>query len=234
MCEIKEMRWFLRGIVGLLFMVGCSSAPKGVIPERRMTGVLTDLHLLEGYLVSMQQDSMRLVAKQYYQAFYDRHDIDSATLYQSISYYSSKPAVLNTIYAEVQQGLEALEKEEQDKENAKIRERYTIDSLESARLRDSTQRIALDSLRLKFSKRFVFMVDTMATDSLGQPGGTSWQWQQGQDYLMRFLGQGLLTLPYLKASTGPEKGKQAQNPPKVDATPPPVPSSLPKPSMEIK
>ncbi|WP_051292653.1 DUF4296 domain-containing protein [Olivibacter sitiensis] len=197
------MRRFLGGLLALLLITACRDAPKDVIAKRKMVNVLTDLHLIEGYLMSMPQDSMQLVAKQYYQAIYDKYGTDSAGLYNSIAYYSNDPTELDKIYEKVQSRLTDMEQQEQSKMDAKIRKQFVADSIRSAYIADSVRRVALDSVRLKWSNKLVFIdstdlavADTLTgrSDSL-PPIAARERWLHQQDRMLHYLGVGKLIMP---------------------------------------
>lgn len=204
------MRRFLGGILGLLLFMACQDTPDGIIPQKQMANVLTDLHLIEGYLVSIPHDSMRQVARQYYQSLYDKYGTDSVGLYNSIEYYSNDPAVLNNMYKTVEYRLQKLEKEEQDKSEAIIRAQFVADSVRNAHVMDSIRRVTTDSARLKWS-RTLLLADTVGkqADTVGKPADTTHatdslalaqrrlQRAQRQDYLLQFLGNSRFELPFM-------------------------------------
>ena len=95
----------------LIFFIACGKrTPKQrIIEQDKMVSVLTDIHLVDGYLTSfVQADTLKQKASNLYTAVYKHHKIDSLTYKRSLEYYSRDPKVLDTIYDQVGEKLEQL------------------------------------------------------------------------------------------------------------------------------
>ncbi len=151
------MTRLLIGILLLFFSVACdrNKTPEGVIARKEMVPLLYDFHLAEGYLSSLPIDSNRLLARQYYTAVFEKYHTDSTHFNRSLRYYSKKPAVLDQIYGEVQERLQALQTKEQAVVDAKMRKIFIADSLRNVRVTDSLNRIKADSVTISLTKNIL-------------------------------------------------------------------------------
>ena len=88
-----------------LFLFSCKgdSAPDGIIPQKQMTSLLEDVHLVDGsmYGVLLAQDSINKYGTSRYDALFKRHHTDSATFKKSLQYYAMQPAQLQKMYDEI-------------------------------------------------------------------------------------------------------------------------------------
>ncbi|MGB4775616.1 MAG: DUF4296 domain-containing protein [Daejeonella sp.] len=92
------------------------TTPKGVIDPQKMTAVLTDIHLVDGYISSSPQtDTLVQNNSVLYQNVYKKYHINKSQFDKSIKYYSAKPVLLDSIYSKVLLALEKKEKQEQKK-----------------------------------------------------------------------------------------------------------------------
>lgn len=87
-------------ILALFFVlgVGCKQEEKPPISETKMIAVLTDVHIMEAALqgrLAMEKDSL---AKLYYYHIYKLHHISEQEFYNGLSYYSQRPARMESIY----------------------------------------------------------------------------------------------------------------------------------------
>lgn len=101
----------------LIFLTACTSntSKKDIIEPDKMVEVLTDIHLVDGYISTfMQSDTLKQRASSYYTAIYKHHNIDSLTYKRSLKYYSKNPKLLDTIYFKVERKLESLRTIESD------------------------------------------------------------------------------------------------------------------------
>lgn len=158
MCEFKEMSRLLIGFLVLILLAACSTdkKPPGIVERKNMVSLLSDFHLAEGYISSLPQDSARLMANNYYAAVFSKHGTDSVGFNKSLIYYSKDPTVLNQIYTEVQQRLQRMQTDEQAIVDAKMRKIYLADSVKSAFVRDSLNKIKTDSINYKLTKNLVY------------------------------------------------------------------------------
>ena len=108
---------FLAG--GLLACDGEGSPPDGLIPEEKMAEILTDIHIAEARVTSMQlrsQDSSVFVYDKLQKRIWEKNKVDTSIYRKSYTYYTSHPALLAEIYDKVAKNLEAREK----KKNVKL------------------------------------------------------------------------------------------------------------------
>ena len=106
-------------IILSIFIASCNNkkVPKGILQNREMVFVLTDIHLIDSYVsTSGNYNPAKQPVKNYYKAIYNRYLTDSAQFQKSLRYYSSNPKVLDTIYHQVLQRLNQYEKMEIVKE----------------------------------------------------------------------------------------------------------------------
>ncbi|MBS1500684.1 MAG: DUF4296 domain-containing protein [Bacteroidetes bacterium] len=86
----------------LFFVAACSGSPtpKGVLDQKTMTGVLTDLQIVDGSLYSVMQapDSLFKYGHGRYMALFKRHHTDTAQFMKSLRYYCARPDLLQNIY----------------------------------------------------------------------------------------------------------------------------------------
>ena len=88
-----------------------NQVPEGVLDEKQMVNVLADLTVIDGYMSTlMYTDSLRISGKNFYATVYKNHNISKETFDKSMKYYSSQPALLDSLYSKVTRKLEAKEK----------------------------------------------------------------------------------------------------------------------------
>lgn len=90
---------------GLFFLLGCeqNKRPEGILDEKRMVAVLSDLHIMDGYISTLDySDSLRITGKNYYATIYKKHNISRNTYEKSLRYYSMQPALLDSMYTQVE------------------------------------------------------------------------------------------------------------------------------------
>src|SRR5690606_7852389 len=100
------MQGFIKGILVLIFFAGCGEQPpRGIIPEKKMTAVLMDVHLADAYSGSVPMDSMNALQRSLYEGIYQKYGTDSTGLRASLEYYASRPQIMDALYSKVNQGL---------------------------------------------------------------------------------------------------------------------------------
>ncbi len=112
---------FLTGLM-LIFAFSCKEKgypkPKHLISEKKMVDILYDLHLSQAVYERFRYndpDSLKLEAKDMYQAVLDKYHIKDSVLTKSILYYSFYPKVYEGIYAKVVERM-TMEQEEMNKQ----------------------------------------------------------------------------------------------------------------------
>jgi hypothetical protein len=82
-----------------LFVVACSRAPKGIISERKMQKILTDMHLADAIISSdpytFQNDNEK---RALYQSVFDKHRITQAVYDSSLVWYGKNLDVYMQVY----------------------------------------------------------------------------------------------------------------------------------------
>lgn len=142
--------------------------PEGVVQQQEMKALLLDMHLADGQLAAMLVDSARMYRDAYYQAIFHRYAIDSATFERSINFYSSRPALLKTMYVDIEKQLEAYSTAEQQAIEKKYSAQRKADSIANARRTDSLWHVRRDSLDFK-RKRYLPYLDGPDSVQYGQP-----------------------------------------------------------------
>jgi len=96
---------FVRIILGLgiiLLLNACEGHPRGVLSQREMTGVLTDLHKLDGCLYEKGYQYGHLNDKApYYKFVLNKHGITEAQFDSSLVFYTKNPKQFEEIYTKV-------------------------------------------------------------------------------------------------------------------------------------
>jgi hypothetical protein len=91
--------------LGLLFIAACSSnrVPDGIIPQNKMTGLLTEVHIIDGslYTVSQAPDTLYKHGIARYLELFKRYDTDSLQFKKSMQYYTANPEKMETIYTDI-------------------------------------------------------------------------------------------------------------------------------------
>ena len=82
-----------------LFMAACSRAPKGIIPERKMMQILTDMHIAEAIIETDRYDySTKEEREALYQSVFDKHRVTEAMYDSSLIWYGKNLHVYMQVY----------------------------------------------------------------------------------------------------------------------------------------
>lgn len=100
----------------MLFLSACGGkkVPPEIIQPNEMAGVLTDVHLVDGSIYSMPNqtpDTLYKYALDRYTRVFKQHQTDSVQFKKSLQYYSKHPDKLDDIYTQVVQNLEEKDKQ---------------------------------------------------------------------------------------------------------------------------
>ena len=112
-----------------IFIASCirDKVPGGVMERSKMIAILTDVHLIDSYLSgSGRYDTTSQPAANYYKVVYKKFETDSSKFQESVRYYSLKPQLLDTMYHQVLQNLEKMERIENLKEQRKNKAQEAI------------------------------------------------------------------------------------------------------------
>ncbi len=98
------MKKFLPIIIFFIIINGCKPGiPKEIIQPDKMSKVLFDIHVVDGYLGTITNiDTAKIIAASYYKGIYKKFGVDSALYNKSMDYYYEHPALLNEIYTKVE------------------------------------------------------------------------------------------------------------------------------------
>ena len=100
----------------LLFLAACDQkkAPNGIIENKKMVAVLTDVHLVDAYisLIPYNDSVLKQQSSKYYEAIYKKYNISRLDFDKSVKYYSQQPKVLDSMYSQVSANLSKKEKQQ--------------------------------------------------------------------------------------------------------------------------
>lgn len=107
---------FLTCLCNLLLVGGLFAAcaapedakPDNLIPETRMSGILTEIHLIEAQVSRMglgSSDSSNIVYKRLESQVFKKMKVDTSAYTKSYIYYSSHPRQMETIYKQIIENL---------------------------------------------------------------------------------------------------------------------------------
>jgi Domain of unknown function (DUF4296) len=87
------------------FLYACkgNKAPAGIIKRDEMVSLLTDVHIIDGSLYSVQQTPDTLYKYGYgkYHALFKRYGVDTAQFRKSMKYYASDPTEMGAMYDQI-------------------------------------------------------------------------------------------------------------------------------------
>src|SRR5690606_31008386 len=127
-----EMKRLFSVLITLFFLAAsCSKAkPDGILSDKKMSDLMTEVYVLDSYLNTLPIDSGRKVMPVLYQNIFNKFKIDSARFSQNLDYYYGDPIALEKLNITVKDVLSGYEKEA-----------LRTDSVEHARVRDSINRV---------------------------------------------------------------------------------------------
>ncbi|MCX2451657.1 DUF4296 domain-containing protein [Pedobacter sp. PLR] len=154
------MRNFLYILSFFLLISACKPGiPKDIIQPDKMPGVLSDIHVVDGYITTIPAvDSAKKVASSYYKGIYKKYGVDSAMFARSMAYYNANPKLLDDIYTLVIQDL-SRQKDVITKSDSVINAKNRIELM----LRKSADSLARKSPDYKI--RFLLKDTTSLTDT---------------------------------------------------------------------
>jgi hypothetical protein len=141
------MKRFLGTILVIIFFAACGkSRPKGIFSEKKMTDILFDIHLAEGYISSLPVDSLKEKKTNYYLSIYQKYNTDSTQVKENLEYYAEHPQDLQDIYAEISKRLQSTEEGLNKRVEEKRISAFKLDSIRMQRTTDSLNLFKRDSL----------------------------------------------------------------------------------------
>ena len=79
---------FLASLLLILLSLSCGEKRDGgILPESQMTELLTEVHLLDGYLQTLPIDSAQKVIDTLYSQLLSRYQLDSVSFERNVNYY---------------------------------------------------------------------------------------------------------------------------------------------------
>jgi hypothetical protein len=127
----KLLHRFILIIVLFIGLTACNSRPKGVINEKDMTSILTEMHKLDGIILEKGFQYGNTVEKQqYYLYILKKYDVTQAEFDSSLVWYNKNPKKFEVIYDNVLLKLTDFENE------VKSNKYHPIDSVELAKRKD--------------------------------------------------------------------------------------------------
>lgn len=194
------MQRVLAIILITIFFVACSkSVPKGIIEASKMTNILLDLHLAEGYMLSQSAASTDKL--NYIPGIYQKYETDSASVRNSLEYYASHPQELQDMYAEISKRLHAMETAINDQERQKGIEMYKADSIERRVVLDSIYFLKRDSI-LRFNGPDNLII--LKADSVNAPS-KDWSLAEEQNRLELMFGYPIKQEPIKEVKPQPSE-----------------------------
>lgn len=146
------MRLLIIALVSSILLLGAcfNKKPSGILSEKQMTALLTEVHLLDGYLQTLQIDSAKKVMDGLYGELLAKYNLDSTSFAKNVDYYYMDPVKTEEMYDKIQQTLNSYQ------------DTYTRhDSIRYAHERDSLNRVSRYRTRLEFQENlWVFEPDT--------------------------------------------------------------------------
>jgi hypothetical protein len=152
------MKRFLGKLLVIIFFSACGeNRPKGIFPEKKMTDVLFDIHLAQGYISTSPMDTLNNKKVNYYLSIYQKYNTDSVGVRKNLEYYAAHPQDLQDIYAEVSKRLQSTESDLSKRIAEKQAEIFKLDSVKRQRNTDSLKLVKRDSLIHFYGRRDLFL-----------------------------------------------------------------------------
>jgi len=117
--------------ISFFLILSCAkSKPSGIVSESKITEVLTEVSLVDGYLNTLPSDSAKRVMPVLYDKIFKKYDLDSATFVKNLDFYFGNPNLTDKIYVDVNKNL-----------NNYQREFHVEDSIRNVFVQDSITRV---------------------------------------------------------------------------------------------
>lgn len=142
-------------IIILLFFLMASCAkqkPKGILSEKDMVALMTEISLTDAYLNTLAIDSGRKVMPVLYEHAYGKFQLDSAGFVKNLDYYLGNPGLTEKVYAEVGKSLTVKDKEYQ-----------RVDSIRNVFVQDSLQQVMLLQRNTEMLRNMILNVHVDST-----------------------------------------------------------------------
>jgi hypothetical protein len=99
----RKICQFISNIVFAFLIVGCGpeTTPPGVLTEKQMVNVLTEIYLAEekaGHM-GISHDSVKIIFPEFEARLFEKEGISDSVFRKSMEYYKANPKKLENIYA---------------------------------------------------------------------------------------------------------------------------------------
>lgn len=182
---------FFALVLVILLLASCfDKRPADVLPEDKMKTLLTEVHMLDGYLQTLPLDSSQKVIDTLYRQLLSKYNLDSMQFARNVEYYYADPTRTEKIYDQIQKELSDAD-----------REFSRADSIRYARERDSLahvnrlqQQLQSQQNLLQFFKDSTYQFDyDQYRQQLYAPSGLQYLWKS--DGQIRFKAPIPVSLP---------------------------------------
>lgn len=127
----KMQRLLLIILTSIFLITSCQkTTPEGILPESTMVEMMTEVHLVDGYLSTLSIDSSRKVINSLYGRIFDKYQLDSVGFQRNVDFYLGNPTLSKKLYSTINQSI-----------TNKDIEFRRADSTIQATLNDSIQRV---------------------------------------------------------------------------------------------
>ena len=97
--------------LGLLFIAACSSnkVPDGIIPQKKMTSLLAEVHIVDGslYTISQAPDTLYKHGMARYLELFKKYGTYTVQFKKSMQYYTADPDKMEAMYTQILEGMTA-------------------------------------------------------------------------------------------------------------------------------
>jgi len=160
------MHRLIISIIVLIFSLSAcrQTASQGQLSKADMANLLTDIHLVDGYMNTLPIDSSRKVVSGLYTELFKKYNTDSATFKKSLEFYSKDTKEYAEIYTKVEANLNDINAKYAKLDQLKIDSVRHLDSISSdslarvkflenkaLKIKDLLFHVAKDSTKVTFS-----------------------------------------------------------------------------------
>lgn len=102
----KMQRLLLILLTSFFLIISCrKSTPEGILPEQTMVELMSEVHLVDGYLSTLSIDSSRKIINSLYGHIFDKYQLDSAGFQKNVDYYLGNPTLSKKLYGTINQSM---------------------------------------------------------------------------------------------------------------------------------
>lgn len=165
-------------IISLLFFLFSSckkNKPEGILSEKDFEELMTEVHILDGYIGTIPIDSARKVIDPLYNQLLEKYKLDTLSFDKNVDYYMGNPNLTAETYGNIVKNLEVQEKEF-----------YKKDSIRNAIFQDSVSRVMMMTRKMDLANQMILnaksdsikMTPAENTRRLYNLTGISWLWDK--------------------------------------------------------